>query len=225
MNVHKPEIRRLDAGYCTPEWQYAINDFSPFVTWAVGVPFYAAWAWLVCWHNPFGWIPGERLVAAIAGVAGAYVIATAINRALQQKGGGYGLAPGGPARLRAEFARGRFRVQLHSRWQIFDARVPHTFAMREHRLRYEEGRAEERARADGFGQRPDYYRRAWEIVLDYGRTRIILAAIADEETARAIIRKLHKLDEFSRGSEGAGTATGSDSAVQTTPSGNRPKLD
>ena len=140
-------------------------------------------------------------------------------------GGGYGLVPFGAGRLRAEFMRGRFRIKHGSRWQVFDTRVSHTFSMREHRFRYEETRAEERARMDGAKQQPDFYRRAFELVLDYGKRRFSLAAIASEDQARALLRRIHALDEFTCGDDGAGTRTGTDRPLQGVPTGQRPRLD
>ena len=221
----RPAVRVLNVGYHTPEWRYAVDDLSPFVGWAIALPVYGAWAWGIVWANPFAWSGGQQLVAAIAGVAGAYVVALHLNEALARRGGGYGLAPRGTKRLRAEFTRGRFRILIKGRWRVFDARVLHSFAMREHRLRHEEARAAERARIDGAGQRPDHYARAWEIVLDYGRERYVLAAACDEHTARKLIRDLQELDEFACGLGGAGSQTREDGGDPARPTGNRPQMD
>ena len=203
----RPPVRRLDVGYRTPEWGYFVGDLSPFVGWALGFTAYGAFFWLAVRNNPFGWGPGERMIASIGGVAVAYAISSALNRVLLTMGGGYGLGTGGTERLRAEFAPGRFRIRMDRGWRVFDAAVPHAFSMRAHRLGYEEGRAEERSRMEGLGPRPDYYRRGWEIVLDYGDRRFVLAAVADEDTARSIVRALLGLDAHACGTEHAGTRT------------------
>lgn len=219
------EVRRLDIGYSTPEWRYFVGDLSPVVVWGLGLALYGAWGWFVVWRNPLDWIPGEQMVAAIGGVALTYLVASALNRVLSNAAGGYGLAPGGSRRLRGEFARGRFRILRDGRWGVFDASAPHAFSMREHRLRIDEARAEERARAFGAGQRPDHYRRAWQIVLDYWSHRFVLAAVSDEETAQRIVRRLHALDAFARGVDGAGTRTADGTAEHAAPLGKRPQLD
>lgn len=217
--------RRLNVGYVSPERQYAVSDVSAFAGWSLKIGLYSAWLFVTLAVNPFGWTGGQQLVAGIGGVALAYVVADGINKALAQAGGGYGLARRGSQRLQAEFLPGRFRIRIGNRWHRFNAMLPHTFSMREHERRYEESRAEERARAEGMAQGPDYYRRAWEIILDFGEEPIPLAAVGDEKAARAIVRKLHKLDAFARGSAGAGTKTKSEDPVGASPSGRRPKLD
>lgn len=215
-------VRRLDMRYVTPEARYAADDLSPFVFWPLALALYGGFVFLAVWNNPFGLSPGERMVAAIGGIAGADLAAYALQRALAGMGG---LMGGRAQRLQAEFARGRFRIRLGDRWQVFDAVTPHHFAMREHSARYEEGRAEERARAEGLEQRPDHYRRAWQIVLDHGGPRFVLAAVADEEAARTMIRELQALDEFARGAGGAGTRTADEAPDLAAPVGSRPTLD
>jgi len=212
--------RRLDLRYVTPEWQYAVRDLSSYGAWWFGIAIYGTWLWIVLGFNPFGWSGGEQLVACIAGVAGAYCSAGSLNKALAHAGGGYG-----SARLQAESLPGRFRIRSGRKWHVFDATAPHAFSMREHLLRYEEGRAEERARADGMAQGADFYRRSWEIILDYRAHRMQLAAVGNEEAARSIIRELHELDEYARGAVGAGTKTRNDEQIGAAPSGQRPELD
>jgi len=217
-------VRRLDMPYVTPERRYAVYDLAPLIAWSIGLGIYGAWAWLAIGSNPFGWTGGERLVAALAGIAGAYGIASWLGRSVAWSGGG-GIAVGGGRRLRAEFVPGRFRIRMGRGWQVFDAGAPHAFSMRPHMLGYEEGRAEERARADSGTQGPDFYRRSWEILLDYRVERIVLAAVADEDAARRIVRSLQTLDSYARGMAGAGTRTGRDGPLCGAPSGRRPKLD
>ena len=65
-----PDIRRINLGYTTPEWLYAVDDLSPFVTASISVAVYAAWLPLV-WSNPFGWIISKQMIAAILGIAAA----------------------------------------------------------------------------------------------------------------------------------------------------------
>lgn len=217
--------RVLDLRYVSPEDRYAAGDRAPYVASAIALSLYGAWVWLAAWQNPFGWTPGEQLVAAIAGIAGAHWVGFHLHRLLHPEDPRAVLAACGSGRLQGVFEPGRFALRIGGRWIAFDARSPHHFTMREHRLRHDEGRAEERARMDGLGQRPDHYRRAWQIVLDAGARRYELAAVADEDQARTLIRALHTADAFATGNNGAGTRTSDGHAPGAAPRGTRPGLE
>ena len=192
---------------------------------ALGIGLYATWFWFITWQNVFGLIVGERMVAAIIGVGAIYVFVVNLNDLLGSIGGGYGLAPRGSRRLLAEAIPGRFRIWLQGNWIVFDARAQHAFSMREHSLRLDETRAEERARQFGHSQQPDHYRRAWEVLLDYKHYRFPIASVDQENKARALIRVLQELSAYARGSGGIGSRTSDESSSPAAPSGRRPELD
>lgn len=199
------DVRKLDARYFSPQWLYTLDDLSRLVTWGLTVGLAVILVPYVIRHEPFG----PSLVAYILSPFGALFFSSAvagfINHLLRYWRGGYGLRPNGSNRLVGEFSPGRVSLRVKRRRIEFDAVTPHQFMMREHPERANEARAEERARAMGQPQQPDYFRRAFEIVLDLGTVRHRLAEVATEEEARELIRLIHELDSYARGTASAGT--------------------
>ncbi len=216
-------VRRLDARYCTPEAEYVLDDLWPYGMFVIAGALYLVWFWLAVWDNAFAWPLSWRVLAAANGVTGAVIAAVFLNLLLRVAGRDL-LAPGIDGHLVGEFARGRFRLRIGRRLHVFDARRPHQFLMREHELRTDETRAEERARAHGFMQRPDHYRRARQVVLDYGGARYPLASVAFERDARDLVRRLQALAAYSTGDEGSGIRT-TETPNDMAPSAKRPKME
>jgi len=183
------------------------------------------WLLAVFVVDPFALTTGRKLVAALLGITVAGIGAILSVRFLLVFRGGYGLKPHGSDQLEGAFAPGRIRLRVKDGWIDFNAHDPHSFLMREHSARVDEARAEERARGDGYGQQPDYVRRAFEILLDHGLNRTVLAEVALERQARDIIRHLHHLDAYARGADGAGMTTRQPGQPGQTPLGKRPALD
>ena len=218
-----PAIRRLDTRYRTPEAEYRLDDLWPYGVVLIAGALYLGWFSGVVWDNAFGWPLSWRVLAAANGVTGAVIAAFFLNLLLRVAGRGL-LAPGIDGRLIGEFARGRFRLVVGGRFRVFDARRSHQFLMREHTLRMDETRAEERARAYGASQQADHYRRAWHVVLDYGGARYALASVAFEKDARDLVRRLQDMAAYSAGDEGSGIRT-TETPDDRAPSAKRPKME
>ena len=219
-----PAIRRLNAAYRTPEAEYVLDDLWPYGMFVIAGVLYFGWFSAAVWDNAFGWPLSWRALAATNGIAGAVIIAHGLNLLLRIVARGL-LAPGIDGRLLGEFAPGRFRLRIGRRYGVFDARRPHQFLMCEHRLRMEEGRAEELARAHGAKQQANHYRRAWHVVLDYGGARYLLASVADEHGARKLVRRLQAMSAYAAGDTGAGTRTRTGQSTDGAPSAKRPRME
>jgi hypothetical protein len=218
-------IKRLDAGYLSPEWGYTLDHLNGYALWGLTAALYVPGFVAAVWHDGLDLDFSQRLWLAGAGFAAAYMLAFYLNTLLRGFGGGYGLALVGQRRLRGEFAPGKFRLCVGGRWHVFNAGTPHQFTMREHRLRVAEGRAEERAKSYGASQIANHYRIAWQVILDIGSARFVLADVADEDQARALVRRLHDLDLHARGAGGAGSRSGEENAYPGAPTGKRPNLE
>lgn len=216
--------RRFSYGYVSPAWLYRLDDLAGAAGWVLHLGMLAAWLGGLVWLNPFGLPTGQRLIVGVLGFAVAGIGGRLLNAALVRVGGGYGLRPSGSDRLDGAFAPGAIRLRTKDGWRSFSAHEPHQFLMREHPERLNEARAEEQARGFGYGQQPDYFRRAFEVVLDRGIERVRLAEVASEDQARDLIRHLQALDAYARGG-GAGTHTRAGNEPGTAPLGTRPSLD
>ncbi|WP_157089204.1 hypothetical protein [Oceanibaculum pacificum] len=212
----EPDVRRLERRYLSPSWLYVLDDLYPLALWAVRILFYGAWLW--CFYR-LDRLP-ETLFLLALGVGLANIVAHTLAGPLLRRWGLSALRPHGD-RLLAEFRPGLFRIHIGDAWRAFDATAPHGFLMREHPLRIDEARAEERARTLGYGQQSDHFRRGYEIVLDMGPHRIPLADVAFEEEARTLVRLLQEHDAHARGTEG----TRQLGAAGAAPLGSRPSLD
>jgi hypothetical protein len=219
------EVRHLRYGYYSPRWLYVLGDLTEIAVRVVFAAFMGAWLLLVLAVNPLSLTTGQSVVASIAGITVAGIGTRLSIGFLAGFRGGYGLKPHGSNRLVGEFTPGRIRLRVKGRWIDFSADTPHSFLMREHSERLDEARAEERARAHGYGQQPDHVRRAFDIILDRGVTRTVLAEVAFEDQARDMVRRLHELDSYARGGAEAGTATRPPDQPGRAPVGKRPMLD
>lgn len=217
-------IRRLNVVYRTPEAEYVLDDLWPYGMFIIAGALYIGWLWYSVLGNAFCWPLSWRVLAAINGVTGAVIAAYYLNRGLRSASH-YLFGPGINGRLVAEFTQTRFRVRIGGRFCVFDARQPHQFSMREHIMRAEEGRAEERARTYGAIQLANHYRRAWQVVLDYRGARYVLASVADEAGARDLVRRLQMIEARVMGADGAGVRTARKRVGDSAPSAKRPSLE
>jgi len=217
-------VKRLDLRYLSPAQLYVLDDIQIILAWGLGLTVYGLWFWLLVWENSFGLSGAQRLFALVAGAGLAHATAMDLGRFLMAHWVASGLHPW-VDHLVGEFRAGAFRIRVNDRWLVFDAAAPHQWMMREHHSGTSEARAEERSRSLGLGQQPDYYRRAFEIILDTGDRRFALADVAFEEDARRIVRRLQTLDAHARGAEVPGIATKHAGMNAAAPADTRPILD
>ncbi|MCW2248068.1 hypothetical protein M2352_003702 [Azospirillum fermentarium] len=217
-------MRMLDCRYTSPQSLYALADLQPIAQVALFALLLGPW-WFLLWADPWLMPLGKRVVLAIFGFGGAAIVSKGIAILLLRFLGGYTRHFRGFRRLTGAFEPGRVRLLVNGEWLSINTTEPHQFSMREHSERIEEARAEEQARAFGYGQQPDYFRRSFEIFLDHGLARTRLAEIAFEDQARDIVRQLHELDAYARSTSGAGTLTRTANQPGAVPLGKRPSLD
>lgn len=220
-------VRKFRYGYFSPNWLYVLDDLSRLVSAALSIAICGLWQLLFVYWNILDLPLGRQIVVCIVGIGVTTVAVRRLNGFLIRWRGGYGLRPDGSDHLVGEFSTGHIALRTPDGPVSVSAFAPHQFLMREHPDRVDEARAEMRAQAFGLGLQPDYFRRAFEVVLDHGNRRYRLAEVAFEEEARDLVRWLHELDAYARGTTGAGTRlrTAQSPGGGTAPIGKRPTLD
>ncbi len=218
---------RVRAGYWSPSWRNVIAELRIYGFYGLGLVFAVLWLKFGVFGTILAWTAGETFIVAIAGAAGAFMVALVVNQWLAGWRGGYGLAPRGSRTLEVEFTPGAFRIKVAGQWQCFEATAPHQFLIATHQKARDEAREEARAKLIGVAQIPEHYRRAFQLWLDYGEQRIELASIADEVIARAIVRRLQSLDALVRApvAVGARAGAGDHTNPGAAPTGARPPID
>ncbi len=187
--VERPERRttQFEIHYQTPEWTRVVEsgaNYACLTICAAGTVI----AMVAAYHGAFSvTIPKQMVI--VAGLSG---LAFAIGRAFElmiirpwRKGRG----PHVPARICVSPAR----ITIDDGFSLID--LPRTSEARFTCLQHREGRHEQRAeqragRAIGYA-----FRDAWEIWLQMGHRFERMAAVADEPSARAIVRHLQEADE------------------------------
>lgn len=207
------EATRRAFRYVSPGWHYVADDLSYIVYW-----------FILCGILGYWWPPFELhlptygnnadLLQRLLGLGASAVAAWLLNTYLRRVGDGYGITPlfGGSNRLRVVSVPGRLWIDAPGEdgWLLILTVSPHKFLMREHPERVEEARREERARLAGYGQHPDHYRRAFEVIADDDQRQVRLASVASEAQARDLIRWLQSIDAEASGTDGAGVRTRTD---------------
>lgn len=209
--------RHLRYRYFSPRWLYMLDTMADVFAWILFFLLLMIGGQALVFGNPFGLTGQERVVATGTVLGLARLVAKVSARWLAGFRGGFGLMPNGSHTLIAVFGPERISLRVGLHRISFDPAEPHQFMMREHPDRFDESRAEERARAEGMEQQPDYFRRAFELVLDRGVKRNRIAEVASEEQARDLLRRLQELDAYARGCSGAGVLLRTPTQIAATP--------
>lgn len=186
--IATPDGIRATCRYWTPEWRAMIHGLRDLGV-PVGTVFLTgAGVWGLTVYAP-GLVAGAFAVACCAVAGLAYALSYGLNHALAETGGGYGLAPRGNASFIVEFTRTELRITRKRRTETFRSGA-HAIFLEPHKKRTEEMRHEQRS---GRPTRP-VYRDAFQVWLKDGLRLIELAAIADEDGARSVVRLLQEAD-------------------------------
>ncbi len=150
-------------------------------------------AGLVLQDHPSSLTGAERLVVFLV-VCGA-MVAVAFKIAAWAADRRFGLRPVTDHRLTVALLRDA--VAIEGRRFGRGSRI--AFTAESHRL----GRDEERSERLSGSALHETYRRAFEIKLQHGEAIVVLAAVADEEGANAIVRRLQSADDEATRGTGA----------------------
>ncbi len=186
--VETPDGVRAVCRYWTPEWRAMIHGLRDTFIPVSAVILTGAGIFGLMMFAPD--LDAGAFAVGCFGAAGlAYALSWGLNYALSEAGGGYLLAPRGNASLAVEFTRTEIRIR-RKRVNVTAARATSVIYMEPHRKREEELRQEQRA---GRPLTP-VYRDAFEVWLKDGLRVSVLAAIADAEGAKSVVRLLQEAD-------------------------------
>ncbi len=182
-----PRTTRLTITYHTPEWSRSVAGLGSLMVpslWLAGTGVLIAAAY----HGAIPLPPAKTIVVVAAGSAIVFWVAWNLDELMQRR-----------QQRRGVRTALEIRIAPNGISSVVDGEPLHvdlsddiTFTTMQHRAGKTEGRDEQRVK-----RRLGYaYRDAWEIWLQSGHRIERLAAVADEPSARAIVRHLQEANEM-----------------------------